>query len=389
MPQNNNKAKVIRNANRKNSGNHHTVQARAPTNQLRTSQNIRNARRNGPQQSRNRTISIPRSSKGSPMHVHQEKIHDNLKQKSAWFQSLEDPAQGAGIKMPDDVAVQTGTLQCVQETSFTTSGNPGTLGGLQFTTPYANQAPGAVSGNGINFRTMSSIATPTTIAWNQYQSLDTNDALAAYSEGVRVVSACLCVESEGSLVTSEGLLSIGSTPYFQQVSPNLSSYKSAYGTALMPLNASTPMMVKWFPVNKGNQTYSSFYDPNLTAVGNTEQHVPFWGMFAIVEGVTNPVTFRCRLVVNYEFLPRKNSIDILSANPSPVDATEVDLVESWVAETPNAKPTTTQSMSSSPGAGLLEREELQQDGGPTGFGMFAEVLGEILPYALEGISLLI
>jgi len=70
---------------------------------------------------------------------------------------------------------------------------------------------------------------------------------------------------------------------------------------------------------------------------------------------------------------------------SPTDTMEVELTERWVQDVPAVSPVTNTTMASSPGSEIVE--ETPQDGGMTGFGLFADVLTEVLPYALEMLAL--
>lgn len=342
-------------------------------------------------------IPIPRSTPSKPLHVRgmptekrakKERIHKNLRAKSPWYQALRDPSQGAGIKIPDDVAVETGTLQCVTETQFSVglAGNgPATLGGIRVYCLHPNKSSGPT---GENYQKANGPAsTATTISWLSGAAFATNAPLQAYANSVRVVSAAMYVESEASLSNASGEMILSWVPYRLIVSPLIDDYRNAYGTSIMPLNVGKPMCVRWTPVSIDQQTYTSFYNPDWAAIGPLDQQAPNWMLSAIVTGAPAGVSFRVRIVVNYEFIPNENSIDILSANPSPVDETDVNLTEAWVAEETAVSTVSTATMARAPGAGVEEQHP--QDGGSTGFGMFAEVLTELVPYALEGLSLLL
>jgi len=81
------------------------------------------------------------------------------------------------------------------------------------------------------------------------------------------------------------------------------------------------------------------------------------------------------MVVNYEFLPLYNTLNILSVAPSPVDVEEEALVGKWVETMPVAATVSDKQMSSSPGA-----VSPQHGDEPTGLGMIANVIGEVLPF---------
>ena len=83
------------------------------------------------------------------------------------------------------------------------------------------------------------------------------------------------------------------------------------------------------------------------------------------------------IVINYEFIPKYNAINIIDASPSPQDATETDLVENWVQELDLGTIIPTKTLARSPAA-----VEPKHEDEPSGFGMFASVVSEILPFAL-------
>lgn len=339
---------------------------------------------------------IPRTSNSAARHVAGGPMVDNnLKKKSPWFQSIQNPAQGGGIKIPDDVAIETGTLQCCLEATFNAFGSG--VGGFRTVALHPN-ARVATGPNGTNYQTMWHESNNIKIEWGDSavgaaEGFATTPPLIAYAQGVRVVSAAVYVESEASLASAKGELICGFNGYAIHGLPSLgggtplTDYRNNYGTSIMPLNTCQPMKVLWTPFNKDQQTYSSFMSPNHTSLGAQDNKCPEWELFVICNGADPGTAFRVRLIVNYEFIPRENVIDIISANPSPVDSTDVDLTEAWVAETPVTRPVSAKEMSANPGAQIMEA--LPQDGGDTGFGMFFEVLKELVPFAIEGATMLL
>jgi hypothetical protein len=222
--------------------------------------------------------------------------------------------------------------------------------------------------------------------WLTGYGLPTNDTLNSYSVGVRVVSAGLYVQSEVSLAQATGEMILGYEPWDYSNSIDMDTYRNQYGASIMPLNQCKAMKTLWTPISIDEQTYSAFYHPNSTELGSGPNEAPLWSLYCLVNGAQNLSTFRVRLVINYEFVPETNAIDILSANPSPCDSTDVDLTEAWVAQTPPTMPATTSEMSKAPGATIMATTP--QDGGETGFGMFFDVLKELAPLAIEGLALI-
>lgn len=350
--------------------------------------NNNNQNRNANQ--RNNTRGLPRSTPSRPLANidKQDRIHDNLKQKSPWYQAIMDPAQGAGVKIPDDVAVETGTLQLSFESSFVTgnTGDPSAgIGGWRMFTPY----PNAIGGVGENYQTLDlATSTPSNLGWLAGIPFTSNDALRSYSRAVRIASAALYVEPEVSLANAQGEMILTYDIFGLNGAIHMDDHRNSFGAAIMPLNQCKPMKTCWTPASRNQNTYKSFFDTAFTQYGPNDDQVPTWQLQVLANGCAPAQTFRVRCVVNYEFIPYANAIDILSANPSPVDATEVDLVETWVADTPATRPSSAIEMSTAPGAGVLENSGAQ-DGGPTGFGMFFDVVTEILPEALDMLGVLL
>jgi len=328
--------------------------------------------------------SLPHSSMAKPLHVKKPRGTQDgrLKSKSPWYQSIIDPAQGAGIKMPDDNGIVTGTLQCCLEEFITV--NAAGIGGLRTMSLLPNLA-GLGNTSAANYQKMTSTSTPVAVAWNQAVEFPTNTSLVGFSKGVRVVSAGIYCESEASLASAEGEMILGYNAYAVNSSALIESFRNNFGSSIMPINRQDGMMVHWIPVSIAQNVYEAFSRPQDTTLGPGDPQCPEWSLYVLVSGAAVGSVVRVRLVVNYEFIPLTNTIDIVSANPSPVDQMEVELVEAWVADTPPARPVTTREMSLAPGAEI--ESKIPQDGGPTGFGLFADVVAEILPYALEGLSM--
>jgi hypothetical protein len=125
-----------------------------------------------------------------------------------------------------------------------------------------------------------------------------------------------------------------------------------------------------------------FYSPASElwgpANGYDTNDVPMYEMGVIVNGSVQNATFLFTIVINYEFTPFQNSINILDAKPSPQDAQEVDLVENWTQEMDPVTITSNKIVATPP-----ESSKVEEPGHDTGFGMFFETVKELLPVALE------
>lgn len=328
------------------------------------------------------TLSVQNRRRGKPYKPHK----DNLRSKSQWWKSISDPLHGGSCKIPDDVGVETGTLQCTQAFTFnaTTGTDGGVYGGIQVFSPYPGTDPDNPAGENWQYLNNAS-SSKIDIQWEgTTHALDTNGPLRSYSQGLRVVSYALMVEPEASLSSASGEMTLFQTPWsYSGGGEPLYSYQNSYQSAIIPLNRSQPMQTNWYPVNKENCNYTVFYPAETDGtLGTKDTNQRPWGLGCIVTGCPNNTTFRGLIVVNYEFIPLENSVDILSAMPSRIDVVEQQLVESWVADSPKTKPISVEQISSGPAV-------VPETPDPTGFGMFADVIKEVLPYAIEGIGMLL
>jgi hypothetical protein len=311
-----------------------------------------------------------------------KKVHDRLKKKSPWFESIRDPLHGADVKIPDSTGVETGTLQLVERVSVTVPALADAVCGVRTTCLHPNEQGGIQSNYQV---TDSALSTSGAVSWNLANiPFPTNAPLQSYSDGVRVVSAAMYCQSEASLATNSGLMTAYVEGYPDKLILNgnpLTDYQNAYKTAIVPINNNEPAMVRFFPIKQDGGQYDMFYRPTagiggVTAGGTFEN--PFWEMGVLIHGAPVGAVFLFTIVVNYEFVPFENAINILDASPSPVDAQEVDLVELWTQDLDPAQITTNQIVARPPAS-----SEVEEPGEETGFGMFFEVIKELAPLALS------
>lgn len=318
-------------------------------------------------------------------------INQRLKKKSPWFQSILDPMKGADCKIPDETGVETGTLQLIQRATVTANANG--VCGLRVISPYVNSVNNVdLETLGRNFQDVSPTATGSTITWGggppagwiagEGYPFDGVDEFKAITNAHRIVSAEILVQPETSLATNKGEYCLFSTPFAVEGSPIYSDYLNLYKSVAVPVNVNKAGSSRWFPLAREDLNFKSF----MSTVGDTLSYVitdvtatPYWGFGFVTDGVEEDATFRVTMIVNYEFIPTFNTLNILDATPSPQDATETDLVENWVQEMPVNTIESQTKASSSPSSVTPQHGE--NDSG-TGFGMFFNVISELAPLAL-------
>jgi hypothetical protein len=335
--------------------------------------------------------------KGDPSKV----MNNRLKKKSPWFTSILDPLHGADCKIPDETGVETGTCQVVQR--YTAETNANGVCGLRVICPYVNSVSLGAGQlvDGQNIQTVDPAATAITISWGSTNTptgvwtanvgtpFDGIAELQSITNAHRVVSAALYVQPEASLANNAGELCMFARAFSSDNSPNYSDYTNYYKSVIMTMSALSQSagLSRWFPIMREDVSFKSFFSTIATDMHNsiqTDEDIPPWQLGCIV--VAEPdVTFRFTVVVNYEFVPTFNTLNVVDAAPSPQDATEVDLVETWVQEMPIAQPVASRVIASSPDS--VSPSHGENDDG-TGFGMFYNVVKEIAPFALSMLSLL-
>lgn len=312
-------------------------------------------------------------------------IQKRLKKKSPWFQSIVDPLHGADVKIPDATGFETGTLQLVHRNSIVTGTVAAAVDGYRVICPLPNLS-GSLP-DSMNWQYTIAGSDASNVQWGAILStnvlpFETSETLRAYSDGVRVVSGSITVQSEASLANNSGMMIGYINPYPDRPFPTglaLTEYANHYKTGLIPINNNKPCTVKYLPVKQNGGMYDMFYEPtnSVGTASATEIVVPYYEMGVLINGAPPGTTFLVTVVFNYEFLPTENAINILAAKPSPVDAQEVDLVENWVQDIDVVSMTSSVSASSAPSSSAIT-----EPGQGTGFGMFAETVMEMLPVLL-------
>lgn len=339
-------------------------------------------------------------------------INKNLKNKSPWFQSISDPLRGADAKIPDETGVETGTLQLVQKFTVSTNNDPNDAAtgicGFKITSPYVNNIETSDGTTiflkaGDNYKILSQDSTAHSLSWGSYN----NKLIASpFTEGVwgnqgvpfdnvadlqavtgdhRIVSACLMVQPEPSLATNQGEFTLFSIPFDDEGSGQYETYMNRYKSSTVPVNSNKAGMALWYPCAVDYRSFKDFFTTTAhfidTGSNSIEpgETIPPWVLGFIANGCAGNVTFRVTVVINYEFIPRYNSLNIIDSSPSPNDAVEVDLVENWVQELPVTKILPQSAVSRAPQT--VEPQHGDNDAG-TGFGMFFNVISELAPLAL-------
>lgn len=319
--------------------------------------------------------------KGAPR---SDLIQKRLKKKSPWYTSILDPLHGADCKIPDETGVETGTLQVVQRGEVTVNSNG--ITGMRILTPYVNILKSG--SEGVNIQLVTSTATGSTINWGDGTNNGNNRGFEwngsaefkTITNAHRVVSAAIYIQPEPSLANNEGELVLWTSEFSREDSVLYVDYMNRYKSIVVPINNNQASVVRWYPIAREDLSFKNFINTDgntLSDVMASDTDVPAWGLGFLVSGAHPGTVIRYTCVVNFEFIPKFNTLNVLGASPSPQDVTESELVENWVQDMPIAQPISQRTAASSPEAVSPRHEDDQ-----TGFGMFFSVFQELLPIAL-------
>jgi hypothetical protein len=318
------------------------------------------------------------------------KIERNLKHASPWFNSIMDPLTGADVKIPDETGIPTGTMQLVYRHPLDTV-EVGSSGkyyqGFQIMCPYPNLADGGTAS--CNCQVVHSVDAITGgITWGTASTADScfslpnMDTLNELARGVRIVSASVTIQPEMSGLNDQGEYISFVMPFAQShTGPDtISYYTNLYESAINPVNTHNASIARWFPYARNQNSYKAFIDTSLENLGQNDGECPLWSFGVIGHGLAGGSASVAQVVINYEYVPQKNSFNIVDASPSVQDTMDHDLTLKFIQEEPKTGTLPPSEVNRAPAAANPE-----QSSGPTGFGMFAEVLGELVPEVLPAI----
>lgn len=321
----------------------------------------------------------------------EDQIQNRLKKKSPWYQSLVDPKHNAGVKIPDENGCETGTMQLVQHVPVTIGANG--CAGLRVTYPYPN-LHNSGSALGSNFQiTNAATSTSGNAHWGNGTvdgnmiAFKSNSTLQASTQGVRIVSASITATPECTDLNDSGEGCAFQTPFdVDNVNVAYNDIVNKFGSATLANNKKKALISRWYPTQMSDDqegvfksmSYKDFVDPNLSADGEAVE----WEFGIIYSGFpASSGTVKFEIIINYEFIPSLNTIDILDVAPSPIDPQEEMLVENWVQDIPSGGVVSDKQVTDAPAPTKVE------DNG-SGFGMFFDVIQELVPVATGLLSLI-
>jgi hypothetical protein len=318
-----------------------------------------------------------------------ERIENNLKHESPWFNSIMDPLTGADVKIPDETGVPTGTMQVCFRRILTADAEG--YAGFRIISPYPNSEPGGINGPGCNYQIVKAATVgPEDLVWAATRaaadyschSMPGLDSLTSFARGVRVVSGSVTLQPEMSGLNDQGEMIPFQVPFdaaFDGTAVPISEYLNLYESAIVPVNTKKAAISRWYPYHRDQMNYKSFIDTGKTSLGPNDEDCPLWTFGVVAHGLAAGSALIAQIAINYEFLPKQSILNIVDASPSCTDSMDHELTLKYVQDEPKSGTVPAHEVDRAPASANPSQDEVE---GETGFGMFANVLKEIVPEVL-------
>ncbi len=297
-----------------------------------------------------------------------------------YLQTLLDPFNIGGVRIPDMNIYPSGTFQIVDRRTLTVNSSGVCAIAYGFYTVASSAAQGGsltpvnISGSGsqpycVGMTSVAATAS-TSDLFNGASPVflsgwgSNADIVPSFYTKARLVSAGLVVQYLGAPLNAKGKMSFAFAPRnalrtYSQSGLSVSRLLSVPGARIVPVNTLMSPMVLYQPQDGVSLEYvdltstsvatnSSVWDTdaNLRAAVGGE-------MVVALDGCVAADTVQCTLVLNYEGIPRTNALNIVSTQQSPNDPISLNHAFNFIQDAPKAIATTSVDASNSTGSATL------------------------------------
>jgi len=347
---------------------------------------VRNAQ--NPKKSKMESISHLVEMQGFDKDKFGEDLDNRLKERSLYYQSLLDPMQGAGAKVPDLTAIPTATFQMVQR--VTTAANAGGLCGLRVPSPQFASANATVATQQYaGYQGIAAAATVGAISWGAVVDWAGFTSFGGSVSFSRCVSAALYAEFIGTELQDSGQFTCQFGPGAFASPTTLAQLENFPYSSITPVNRNTPVMVRYIP--------QGFFDLPFVNTGNGI--TSDWGshtdsMIIIVSGIPAGSQVVFTFVGNYEFQPSSQSVNLIDTMPSPSDPVEISKVGQWAQEIETSGLVPAKYVDITPSAAATNKAEArviahEEQDSLGGLGMLGDILDFAIPTLMKVVPMLL
>jgi hypothetical protein len=256
---------------------------------------------------------------------------DKIVSRSPYLQSLIDPVDGAGVKVPDSVTCPSWPVQGNQFLSVST-GAAGSCAGLAV---YVGNL-----GTSTDLYTTTSASTAAAIGWTAANK-SYAAGITATASASRPVSALLSVKPNQSTNTANGRMIVAFYPGASVVASSAGLPTTSAGLLDAPYVATIPVSkgyaeCRYIPLDDWARSYwpTAFVPVRATTLPSGSNRALYGVLVIIVETVPFLTATEFQFIENLECIPSTNATSIASPTPSYSDPLELAAVSNILSETP-------------------------------------------------------
>lgn len=316
-----------------------------------------------------------------------ENLDKRLKERSLYYQSLLDPLQGAGAKIPDMTAIPTGTFQMVQRIPVTS--NLQGIAAIRVASPqFAPANITTLTQQFGGYQTSNGAATAGSLTWGAITDFTGWTGFNGNVSFARCVSASLTAEYLGTELQDSGHI-VGQFAPGAFASPGSVTQLANFPySSDCPVNRNEPFMVRYLP--------QGFYDvpfvPGAAVQSDSGPHPD--SMIIVMSDIPASTNTMFVFCANYEFQPTSTAVNIVDVAPSPIDVYECGKIAQWTQELETSGIIPADKVDVMPSAAVTNRAEAfatstEQEDSLGGMGMLGDVLDFALPVLMKAIPALL
>lgn len=248
-----------------------------------------------------------------------------------YIQSLQDPENFPGVRVPDLVTFPSSTFQLTFDTLLTPDVSGTVYGDGVGAILYPRISATAQNWFGLYTGTTNAVGG----AYNWVGKAWTKEAtIRSLFDSYRPVSAALYAEFAGNSVTDSGTICMGMIPRDEalpvNVIPTFTTALAQSYTKTVPLRNGG--VITWKPQDNADLEYKDIQDTDYTRNDFPSIFVCTAGMSA---SATTNCSLRIRAIVNFEALPTTDTFAILNTQESPSNLGKLEQAMNWASQTYN------------------------------------------------------
>lgn len=334
-----------------------------------------------------------------------EQFENRLKKRSQWWNSIQNPLEGAGARVPDPIGWRTSTYQMVKR--FSLPLNAGGCAGLRVMSPVPCNNTGDSLNLIGNYQVITAGGIVTNLAWGSLGGNvigssffdEVNTALCAgansLADVIRPVSGGVYATYTGTALSNAGTIVSYTNPGgFESSNSSDTRFRSLATASVMPVKSNSVAIAKLLPMIRniapgpsyggGMWDYRTFYPASFTRGGSDTPPTQELGVY-LTGGTPSTGSLDILVVFNYEFKQRLNS-GLIPSLPSPIDPMEEAFVLGALDNDDATGTCSLKQYATAPSDSRVTQAEKQEESGP--LASLTNAVGFLGPILEVGLPLL-